>query len=329
MSGNPVSVRFSSPAWQDGGTGFLELSQQLRLVTDSLCADLAAAGPAWGMDDLGSAFISGGDGKPGFGTTEPEVLTQLADEVNATAYTGTAMQRSSATFATTEEALTKSIQDQSWLTPADLQALVDRGVSGIPLPRAYTLPRYSGGTVKNDPLPADWGQIVSLLEQLTSYRQPDGSQGGLYNIVQSLRETKNELLDLNQNVTALTSGVTGSNAGQAATAFGSFVGLVAEALDWLADAVDGLLVSTEGLLIQKQSAWDQLYQAVKYLDNAQATLSVQAQSDMTAAEASFYNLVRKEGQALLTARKALVSNVLAGLNGLPATPTPTGPAPKG
>jgi hypothetical protein len=313
----PGGVSANSSAWQAPGMEFQACSGALRTATIELLANLHDAGQAWGHDDLGQAFINGGGGKPGFETTLDEVLAQIADMVNALEYAGKAMVASGATFVQTELAVSGSAASLG-ATPADVEAAITKAIAGVNVGQPFKISPLTLGAARNDEPPASWIQIVDLIEELTPYRAPDGSQAVLGNIEQDLGAMSKTIATVQDGVHVAASATTAVNQGQAASSFSRFADELTRALAWLAEACQGLGMSAANLQAVKELAWRQLNQAVTFLSRQQATLSVQAQSNMSGAESQFDALVREEGQALLAARKILDSDVLAGL---PATPT--------
>jgi uncharacterized protein YukE len=153
-------------------------------------------------------------------------------------------------------------------------------------------------------------QIVSLLEELTPYKVPDGSKEELQQISSALSTAATAVTGVAENVKSVASRLLSYNSGGAAVNFGAFAADLVQALDWLSDAYSGLGDSVQNLLLLKETAWDQLGQAVAYLSKADANLT---RANMSAAESDLYTLVRDEGQTLVAARKSLDDEVLAGL----------------
>jgi hypothetical protein len=331
LGGGGITINIAS--WADGGAGLRTTSKNLAGVVTQLCTRLAEGGSGWGWDDLGQAFISGGAGRPGFGTTLADVMGQAADMVNALAYGGAAAEGSGLIFAKNEVGVGNSAGVLLNTTPAagglpaepgetsgqELSGWSEKwlqnvekviGASGLQLAPPYVLPPYTGGPGASDQPPANWMQIVSLLEELTPYKVPDGSKEELQQISSALSTAATAVTGVAENVKSVASRLLSYNSGGAAVNFGAFAADLVQALDWLSDAYSGLGDSVQNLLLLKETAWDQLGQAVAYLSKADANLT---RANMSAAESDLYTLVRDEGQTLVAARKSLDDEVLAGL----------------
>jgi hypothetical protein len=172
--------------------------------------------------------------------------------------------------------------------------------------------------VANDPV--EWGvQVISLLEELTPYRRPDGSGAGLLNISNALLGMLEPIASLIDEVRSVASSVDAHNSGEAASSFKGFAGQLETALLWLGQSCYTCSNSVNNLWALKGDAWQELGQTAKFLISQQATMTAHGPT-MSAAEAEFDALVQKEGQSLLAQRKVLDLQMLEGLPGTFTTP---------
>jgi uncharacterized protein YukE len=316
-----------------GGQKFIVYSHTLRAAANQLCDVLAAAGPVWGKDDLGQAFASGDGSRPGFGTSLSEVMSQTADMVNALANTGAGLQMIGIDFPEFDQSLSSVVASMQ-VTPAALE----KGLSALNLQltppdmfpsgltpsdlSAYKLPPYTGASAAgSDPPPPDWLPYIGVLEAVSSYQPPDGSENYLSAISSQLTYTSKVTDDVSANVKSQTAQLIAINRGASVESFADLGAELVLTLQWFADAYQGLAGSVQNLVNQKQSAWDQLSKAVAVLSDDEHRLGTVVQANLGAAEQQYYDTAQQEAQSLLASREVLVYDVLTGLSVLPTPPS--------
>ena len=169
----------------------------------------AAAGDAWGDDDLGLTFFNGEGKTPGFGKARDRALSDLRDAVNILRWTGAALVASGRNYAAAEQAST---------------------VSGAPVaavqgtaPSLYELPVVTKKLVECEPPPDAWREILRLMEMLVGGCEwPRGNIAHIKEMRDAFVDMANLIDDCLSALLDQIKAVTRSNAGLAAGEFASF-----------------------------------------------------------------------------------------------------------
>lgn len=292
-------------SWKAAGRSFGKAALALGNAADHLCHELTAAGAAWGHDDLARAFFSGGEGKPGFGTSRDQVLPQIGDMVNVLAGTGDALVAAGAGYLAAEQSNARLAAGR----PAG-------GFAGTPTAggSSYHLPPFTTAATVNDPPPAGLDWMMNLVASLVAGCEwPDGSICGLEQISGALSGMGSALGQAIQDVSDASAQVTGRNDGQGAQCFAAFCGVLIEALDQLQNPCQGLTSSVDNLIAQKKAAWIQLVASMVFLVASFFVAQALATWTLGASEAEFFATAEAEGWRLRTFVRLLAKGVLEGL----------------
>jgi HNH/ENDO VII superfamily nuclease len=241
------TVQFDT--FKNAGKGIAAAGDTLALAVDTLCRDLAAAGQAWGQDDIGRAFFTGDDQAMGFGAVRDVVLAALADMVNLLRATGGTLIVNGRNYQLAENASTVG---------AALPDGADQGAQAGENP--YSLPAVTAGLARSDPPPPAVHQLIGLVEELVGgCEYPDGDMAGLKSIEAACTTAASSVLDVARDVDGHSRTVTANNAGEAVERFGSFAAALRGGgeeggLLWLAGMCQALGDSAGFLVKQKKAA---------------------------------------------------------------------------
>ncbi|GAB2800843.1 hypothetical protein GCM10027176_01100 [Actinoallomurus bryophytorum] len=247
MAVSGYTVQFDT--FKSAGKGISAAGDTLALAVDTLCRELAAAGQAWGQDDIGRAFFTGDDQAMGFGAVRDVVLAALADMVNLLRATGGTLIVNGRNYQLAENANTVG---------AALPDGADKGAQAGENP--YSLPAVAAGLARSDPPPPAVHQIIGLVEELVGgCEYPDGDMAGLKSIEAACTTAASSVLDVARDVDGHSRAVTANNAGEAVERFGSFAAALRGGgeeggLLWLAGMCQALGDSAGFLVKQKNAA---------------------------------------------------------------------------
>ena len=279
--------------WIGAGQEVGKVSDTLAGEVTWLCGRLADAGDAWSNDGLGLAFFKGDAKTPGFGRSRDQALSDLRDMVNILRGTGAALVASGRNYAAAEQANTVSGVPVSGVPVAAVQGAA---------PSLYELPAVTQTLVECEPPPAEWLQIVKLMEVLVG-----GCEWPRGNIarIQEMRDAFNDMADtIDRVLDALLDqimAVTRSNAGLAAEEFASFASLLSGRtgiMQQLAAECRGLATFCDVLARQVKAAILQFEWSASFL--VATFVAIQLLACVTAAmsEVAFLTVVRTEALGL-------------------------------
>lgn len=291
--------------WIGAGHGVGEAADGLAAATDLLCRQLAAAGDAWGDDDLGLTFFNGDDKTPGFGKARDQALSDLKDAVNVLRGTSAGLVVTGNNYAAAEQASTVGGSPPS-------------AVKNV-APQPYELPAFATSLVESEPPPAEWLQILELLETLVAGCEwPRGNVGQIQAMCDAFNGAAATIDGVQRTLVRNTQAVIASNAGLAAEEFASFASLLhgggngVGMMQQLAAECRGLAAFCDTLARQEQAALLQFGWSVDFL--FVTYLGMQALATFTdgMSMAAFLPLAETEAEGLVAFLRECGKQVLIG-----------------
>jgi hypothetical protein len=242
--------------WIGAGEGIGRAAQILRRAVDALNEKLAAVGPAWGGDPLGTAFFTGSDGSDGFGPLMDQLLRSLADMVNVLMGTGAACALCGQRYARADQ--------------ASCFGASSAGASyvGFQPYKPGTVPSAAG---RPDPTPLWLREWLRRLQVVALEIQwPDANVIGLASIRDELNTTAKAVDEVRNLVDGHAGSVTTANSGTSADAFGLLAASICgdgvdSALSHLASACSKLAGLVDSMIRSVNAARIEIISVVSFL----------------------------------------------------------------